>query len=115
MLMLKAHHGWSDTSFNDLLCIHADTYLEGKKVLANTYQAKNLIRPVTMKLNKFHTCPNHCILYRGKYEILQSYPHCGVSRYKRNVDCRVDVDDKRGLKKKRMAKKCIAKKQILSP
>jgi hypothetical protein len=39
-----------------------------------------------------------------------------VSRYKRNVDCRVDADDKRGLKKKKkMAKKCIAKKQILSP
>jgi hypothetical protein len=26
MLMLKARHGWSDTSFNDLLRILADTY-----------------------------------------------------------------------------------------
>ena len=25
MLMLNAHHGWSDTSFNDLLRILADT------------------------------------------------------------------------------------------
>jgi hypothetical protein len=37
MLMLKARHGWSDTRFNDLLCILADTYLEDNKVPANTY------------------------------------------------------------------------------
>ena len=51
------------------------------KLPTNTYWAKKLIRPVAMKLKKFHTCPNHCILYRGKYENLQSYPHCGASRY----------------------------------
>ena len=70
MLMLKARHGWSNTSFNDLLCIFADTYPEGNKVPANTYQAKKLIRPVAMKLKKPHTIPNHCILYQGKYENL---------------------------------------------
>jgi hypothetical protein len=31
MLMLKAHHGWFDTSFDDLLRILADTYPEGNK------------------------------------------------------------------------------------
>ena len=36
MLMLKARHGWSDTSFNDLLRILADTYPEGNKVPANS-------------------------------------------------------------------------------
>jgi hypothetical protein len=50
MLMLKAHHGRSDTSFNDLLRILADTYLEGNKVPANTYRAKKMIWPVAMKL-----------------------------------------------------------------
>ena len=28
LLMLKSRHGWSDTSFNDLLRMLADTYLE---------------------------------------------------------------------------------------
>jgi hypothetical protein len=32
MLMLKARHGWSDTSFNELLEKLADTYPEGNKV-----------------------------------------------------------------------------------
>ena len=64
--MLKSRHGWSDTSFNDLLRIHADTYPEGNNVPANTYRAKKMIRPVSMKLKKFHACSNPCILYRGK-------------------------------------------------
>jgi len=54
MLMLKARHGWSNTSFKDLLRILADTYPEGNKVPANTNRAKKLIRPVAMKLKKFH-------------------------------------------------------------
>jgi hypothetical protein len=113
MLMLKARHGWSNTSFNDLLRILADTYLEGNKVPANTYRVKKMIRPVAMNLKKFHACPNHCILYQGKYENLESYPHCGMSRYKRNAGCCADADDEgpsRGPKKKK-----TAKKQIPSP
>ena len=38
---------------------------------------------------------------------MQSCPHCGASRYKRNADCRTDVDDegpKSRQKKKKMAK-----------
>jgi hypothetical protein len=97
--MLKAWHGWSDTGFNEFLSLLATTYPTPNKVPANTYRAKKLIRPVAMKLRKFDACPNHCILYRGKeYENLTSYPHCGVSRYKRNACCRVDADDEGALR-----------------
>ena len=113
--MLKARHGWFDTSFNDLLRIIADTYPEGNKVPINTYRAKKLIRPVVMKLKKFHAYPNHCILYWGKYEYLQTCLHYGASRYKRNAGCRVDADDEGGPKNKKTAKKSTAKKQIPSP
>jgi hypothetical protein len=67
-----------------------------------------------MKLKKFHACPNHYILYWGKYENLQSCLHCGVSQYKRKAGCRADADNKRGLKKK-TTKKSTVKKQIPSP
>jgi hypothetical protein len=105
--MLKARHGWTDTSFNDQLRILGDTYPEVNKVPANTYRAKKLIRPVAMKLKKFHACPNHCILYQGKYENLQSYPHCSATRYKKNANCRADDEEgpSRGPKKKMMTKK----------
>ena len=72
----------------------ADTYLEGNKVPTNTYQAKRMIRPVSMKLKKFHACPNHCIMYRGKYENW-------------NAGCRMGMDDegpKTRQKKKKTAK-----------
>ena len=110
--MLKSRHGWSDTSFNDLLRILTDTYPEGNKVPANTYRAKKMIRPVSMKFKKFHACSNHCILYRGKYENLQSCPHCGASRYKRNAGCRADMDDE-GPKSRQKKKKTV--KQISVP
>jgi hypothetical protein len=76
-------------------------------VPANTYRAKKLILAVVMKLKKYHACPNHCILYRGKYENLQSCPHCGASRYKKNTGSHVDDEEgpSRGSKKKKMAKK----------
>ena len=93
-------------SFDDLLRIVADTYPEGNKVPANMYRARKMIRLVSMKLKKFHACTNHCILYRGKYENLQSFPHYGASRYKRNAGCRTDVDDEgpKSRQKKKRAK-----------
>jgi hypothetical protein len=118
MLMLKAHHGWSDTSFNELLSLLATTYPTPNNVPANTYRAKKLIRPVAMKLRKFNACPNHYILYRGKeYENLTSCLRCSFSRYKRNAGCHVDADDDEALlggpKRKKGAKKpSNAMKQI---
>jgi hypothetical protein len=105
--MLKACHGWTDTSFNDMLRILGDTYPEGNKVLVNTYWAEKLIRPVALKLKMFHACPNHCILYEGEYENLQSCLHCGASRYKKNASCRADDEEgpSRGTKKKKTTKK----------
>jgi hypothetical protein len=48
-----------------------------------------------MTLEKFHACPNHCILYRGKNENLQSCPQYDASRYKSNYGCCADMDDER--------------------
>jgi len=85
-----------------------DTYPEGNKVPANIYRAKRKIWPVAVKLKKFNTCNNHCILYQGKYKILQSCPHYGASRYKRNAGCRTDVDDE-GRKTRQKKKKKTTK------
>jgi hypothetical protein len=42
LLTLKAKHGWSDGSFNDLLRILAWLLLKPNKVTANTYREKSL-------------------------------------------------------------------------
>jgi hypothetical protein len=62
--MLKACHGFFDNGFNELLQLLADTYPEDNKVPANTYRVKKMIRPVAMKLKKFHACPNHYMRMR---------------------------------------------------
>jgi hypothetical protein len=54
----------SDTSFNDLLHMLADTYPEGNKVPTNTYRVKKLIQPAAMKLKKFDAYSNYCIYIR---------------------------------------------------
>jgi len=49
MLMLKARLGWSNASFNDLLCLLGSLLPKGNKVPTNTYRAKkNLIKPVML-------------------------------------------------------------------
>uniref|UniRef100_K3ZN46 Uncharacterized protein n=1 Tax=Setaria italica TaxID=4555 RepID=K3ZN46_SETIT len=66
LLILKAKHGWSDGSFNNLL-------------------PKKLVSPFTMGVERIHAYPNHCILYRGDtFKGLDKCPVCSASQYKNN-------------------------------
>jgi len=46
------------------------------------YEAKKILCPMGMKYKKIHACPNDCILYRKDFELLKSFPRCGLSRHK---------------------------------
>jgi hypothetical protein len=85
LLILKAKYGWSDCSFNNLLCLLSWLLPQPNSVPANTYQAKKVISPLTMGVEKIHVCPNHCILFRDQmFGELDTCPRCGASRYKNN-------------------------------
>ena len=43
-------------------------------------------------MQKIHTCPNDCILYRGEYENLEACHVCSALRYKIRRDDPGDVD-----------------------
>ena len=43
-------------------------------VPTNTYQAKKVISPLTMGVEKIHACPNHCIIFCG--ETFKSLDKC---------------------------------------
>jgi len=79
LLISKAKYGWSDRSFNDLLTLWAVVLSKPNFVPTNTYQAKKLISPLTMGVERLHVCPNHCILYRGVFKDLMNCPTCGAS------------------------------------
>jgi hypothetical protein len=86
LLTLKGKHGWSDGSFNDLPRILAWLLPKPNKVPANTYQAKKLVSPFTMGVERIHASSNHCILYRGDtFKDLKKCHACSASPYKNNA------------------------------
>jgi hypothetical protein len=86
LLMLKASHGWSDNSFSELLSFLAKLLPKPNTLLTSTYRAKKLICPLSLGVDKIHTCPNNGILYRKEYEFNMKCSVCGVSRYKRSYN-----------------------------
>jgi hypothetical protein len=40
--------------------------LRDNELLASTYEAKKLVCPLGLYVQKIHACPNDCILYRGE-------------------------------------------------
>ncbi|XP_052142041.1 uncharacterized protein LOC127761754 [Oryza glaberrima] len=82
LLRLKARHGWSDTSFNDLMDLLTVMIPKPNLLPTNTYQAKKLICLLSLSVQKIHACESHCILYRKEFTDLDSCPTCGTSRYK---------------------------------
>ena len=60
---------------------------KGNYVPHTVYEAKQIIYPLGLKLEKIHTCKNDCILYRGdEYKDLEKYTACEIDRYKRKKD-----------------------------
>ena len=57
-----------------------------------TYEAKQLVCPLGLEVQKIHACPNDCILYRGEYENLDACPVGSALRYKIIKDDPGDVE-----------------------
>ncbi|XP_031120919.1 uncharacterized protein LOC116024158 [Ipomoea triloba] len=84
---LKAKNGWSDKGFTELLELLKDM-LPGDNELPNsTYEAKKMLCPLGMDIERIHACPNDCILYWKEYKDLHVCPKCGASRYKNKDSC----------------------------
>ncbi|KAJ9560349.1 hypothetical protein OSB04_005509 [Centaurea solstitialis] len=79
---LKAVNGWSDKSFTSLLEILHEMLPEDNELPVSLYQAKKLICPMGLEIERIHACPNDCILYRNEYANLHECNRCGTSRYK---------------------------------
>ena len=58
-----------------------------------THQAKKLICPLSLGVEKIHACVNYCILYRKEYASLDECPTCGASRYKSNSNTSLEPSE----------------------
>jgi len=83
LLQWKAKNGASDKSFGQLLKIMKKMLPRANKLPTTTYEAKQVVFPLGLKIQKIHACPNDCILYSSEeYENLDACLICKASRYK---------------------------------
>ncbi|GJX10989.1 putative polyprotein, partial [Tanacetum coccineum] len=82
LLEIKAKNGWSDRSFTTLLELLHEAFPEDNELPVSTYQAKKMMCPMGLEVERIHACPNDCILFRNGYKDLHECPICNESRYK---------------------------------
>jgi hypothetical protein len=80
------------------------------KFPASTYEAKKIVCPLGLEVQKIHACPNDCILYRGEeYENLNVCPMCSAFWYK------IRRDDPSGVEGERPRKRVPTKVMWYAP
>jgi hypothetical protein len=83
LLQWKAETGLSDKGFEKLLKIMKKKLPKDNELPDSTYEAKKVLCPLGLEVQKIHACINECILYRGEeYENLEACPVCTALRYK---------------------------------
>jgi hypothetical protein len=82
LLKWKTEEGLSDSGFEKLLKMMKNMLPKDNELLARTYEAKKVVCPLGLEVQKIHACPNDCILYRGDYENLNECPIYTALRYK---------------------------------
>ena len=100
MLQCKAANGVTNKGFEELLGIVKNMLPEGNELPSTIYEAKKVVCPLGLEVQKIHSCPNDCILYRGdEYEKLDACPVCDAKWYKIRQNDSGDVDGEPAKKK----------------
>jgi hypothetical protein len=64
----------TDKGFEELLKLLKKVLPKDNKLSTTTYEAKQMVCPLGLEVQKIHACPNDCILYRGEeYENLEAF------------------------------------------
>ena len=92
LLQWKTANGLSDKGFGNLLKIMKQKLPKDNELPDSTYEAKNVLCPLGLDVQKIHACINDCILYRGEYENMDKCPVCNALRYKIRQDDPGDVE-----------------------
>jgi hypothetical protein len=111
VLQMKASNGWSDKGFNELLQFLNDLLPKANVLSQSTYQAKKIVCPLGLEMEKIHACWNDCMLFCNEDAMLEECCVWGTSRYKRN-DKNIDEDD---MGEKKKLKECQLRWYGISP
>jgi hypothetical protein len=100
LLQWKAENGVTDSGLTKLLQITKKQLPRKNELPDSTYQAKKVVCPLGLDVEKIHACINDCILYRGElYENLEACPVCTALRYKIRQDVPGNVEGEHRRKK----------------
>jgi hypothetical protein len=89
---MKASNGWFDKGFNELLQFLKDMLPKANVLPRSTHQAKKIVCPLGLEVEKIHACQNDCMLFCNEDAKLEECHVCGTSQYKQN-DKNSDEDD----------------------
>ena len=79
----KVKNGVSDKAFQGILKLVKNILPENNELPSTTYEAKQVVCPMGLEVQKIDACPNDCILYRDdEYKKLDACPVCGAMWYK---------------------------------
>ncbi|KAK1661293.1 hypothetical protein QYE76_049452 [Lolium multiflorum] len=67
VLQMKAKHGWTDTSVDDILEYVKDLLPAGNTCPGSLAEAKRITCPLDIPHEKYHACINDCIMYRNEH------------------------------------------------
>ncbi|GJV09423.1 hypothetical protein Tco_1347079, partial [Tanacetum coccineum] len=82
MFKIKTSFSWSDISFTTLLeFLHQEMLPEDNELPIPTYQAKKIMCPMDLEIERIDACPNDCMLYRNNEKDLHACKVCKTSRY----------------------------------
>ncbi|KAK1585288.1 hypothetical protein QYE76_018004 [Lolium multiflorum] len=80
---MKAKHGWTDTSVDDILEYVKDLLPAGNTCPGSLAEAKRITCPLDLPHEKYHACINDCIMYRKEHMDKTKCPVCDAERYKK--------------------------------
>ena len=81
-LRFKAANGLSNKGFTEMLGLFKEILPEDNVLPKSTNEAKKIVFPLELEVQKIHACVNDCILYHGEYKDLCACPQCKRARYK---------------------------------
>ena len=83
LLRFKAESSLSKKAFTQLLTLFKDILPEDNVLPKSMNEAKKIVCPLELEVQKIHAFVNDCMLYRGDYKDLRSCPICKHARYNR--------------------------------
>jgi hypothetical protein len=76
LLRFKAANGLSNKGFTEMLGLFKEILPEDNVLPKSMNEAKKIVCPLELEVQKIHACVNDCILYRGEYKDLRACPTC---------------------------------------